>query len=254
MAITKIRGDLQFKSNSVTSENIKDHTITGLDIAAGSLDGAMFVDGSIPTAKIAVVDLAGAGLTYNVGNNKLDVIGGTGGAGATGPTGPTGQAGVNGATGPTGATGLSGADGATGPTGAAGQAGNDGATGATGLDGAAGPTGTPGADGATGPTGASGATGATGDVGPVGLPGPTGPVGPGYYVVFVDQVACGGAYDSFNTEFTIPDVPTAGSMHLFLNGILQRSGAGNDYILNGQLISMGTPPTSGSVLLASYRK
>jgi len=51
MGITKIRGNTQLLSNSITTEKIRGRTINEDDLAFG-LDGAIFLDNSIPPSKI----------------------------------------------------------------------------------------------------------------------------------------------------------------------------------------------------------
>ena len=73
-------------------------------------------------------------------------------------------------------------------------------------------------------------------------------------VVFVDLVTpTSGSVDGINAVFSFPDTPVAGSMHLFLNGVLQRGGAGNDYTISGDTVTFATVPNAGGVILASYR-
>lgn len=71
---------------------------------------------------------------------------------------------------------------------------------------------------------------------------------------FVDKETPSGTINGSNTSFTLANTPTSGSEHLFLNGILQKSGAGNDYTISTNTITFTTAPVSGDVLLCSYRK
>jgi hypothetical protein len=97
--------------------------------AAVLITGAQIKDGTITT-----VDLADSAVTgEKVKNGSLtsqDFASGTLLRGATGATGSQGPAGLNGPTGPTGAQGLAGLIGATGPTGASGPQGPKGDAGA----------------------------------------------------------------------------------------------------------------------------
>ena len=71
---------------------------------------------------------------------------------------------------------------------------------------------------------------------------------------FVDKEIPAGAINGANTAFTLANSPVAGSEHVYLNGILQESGAGNDYTISGANITMLTAPLTGEKLRVSYRK
>jgi len=71
---------------------------------------------------------------------------------------------------------------------------------------------------------------------------------------FATEVIPSGDIDGSNTAFTLPDTPTAGTLRLHLNGMRLRSGAGNDYTLSTNTITMATAPISGDVLIADYMK
>lgn len=63
----------------------------------------------------------------------------------------------------------------------------------------------------------------------------------------------GGAVDSSNIAFTLANTPVAGSEEVYLNGLLQEPGAGNDYTISGLNITYLTAPTTGDRLRVSYR-
>jgi len=63
-----------------------------------------------------------------------------------------------------------------------------------------------------------------------------------------------GTINSSNATFTLANVPVAATEHVFLNGLLQNVGAGNDYTISTDTITFITAPTTGSVLLVSYLK
>jgi hypothetical protein len=71
---------------------------------------------------------------------------------------------------------------------------------------------------------------------------------------FVDKETPSGTIDGVNVTFTLSFSPVAGSDHLYLNGMLQNSGSGNDYTISGTAITFTTAPIAGDVLLCSYRK
>jgi hypothetical protein len=70
---------------------------------------------------------------------------------------------------------------------------------------------------------------------------------------FVDLLEPSGSINGINKDFVLPQTPVTGSLHLYFNGILQKSGIGNDYSISGSTISMTDAPTAGSTLLCSYR-
>lgn len=64
-----------------------------------------------------------------------------------------------------------------------------------------------------------------------------------------------GATDGVNTVYVLDNVPAAGSEHIYLNGILLRPGAGNDYELSGATITLAgyLKPTANDNFVVSYR-
>ncbi len=71
---------------------------------------------------------------------------------------------------------------------------------------------------------------------------------------FVDEETPAGAIDNVNVTYTIAFTPYTGSVHLWLNGILQRTGALNDYTISGTTITFNVAPSTNSTIVASYRK
>jgi hypothetical protein len=71
---------------------------------------------------------------------------------------------------------------------------------------------------------------------------------------FVDKEIPSGSINGSNTAFTLANTPVIGSEHLYLNGVLQESGAGNDYTISGVNITMLVAPLTGEKLRVSYRK
>jgi len=63
-----------------------------------------------------------------------------------------------------------------------------------------------------------------------------------------------GSVNGSNTSYTLANTPTAGTLRLYLNGIRLKSGAGNDYTISTNTITMATAPISGDVLIADYLK
>jgi hypothetical protein len=71
---------------------------------------------------------------------------------------------------------------------------------------------------------------------------------------FVDKETPSGSINGSNTAFTLANTPTTGSEHVYLNGLLQESGGGNDYTISTNTITMLTAPISGDKIRVSYRK
>lgn len=71
---------------------------------------------------------------------------------------------------------------------------------------------------------------------------------------FVFEEIPSGSINGSNTTFQISATPTTGTLRLYLNGQRLRSGAGNDYTLSTNTITMTTAPISGDVLLADFLK
>jgi hypothetical protein len=71
---------------------------------------------------------------------------------------------------------------------------------------------------------------------------------------FVTEETPSGSINGSNVTFTLAVTPTSGTLKLYLNGVRQKSGAGNDYTLSTNTITMTTAPVSGDVLIADYMK
>jgi len=71
---------------------------------------------------------------------------------------------------------------------------------------------------------------------------------------FVDKEAPSGTKNGVNATFTLANTPVSGSDHLYLNGVLQNVGSGNDYTITGSTITMLNIPLSSDTLFISYRK
>lgn len=63
-----------------------------------------------------------------------------------------------------------------------------------------------------------------------------------------------GTKNGSNTAFTLANTPTSGTEMLFVNGILQNAGSGNDYTISGANITMATAPISTDTILCTYWK
>jgi len=63
-----------------------------------------------------------------------------------------------------------------------------------------------------------------------------------------------GVVDGANTSFTLANTPKAGTEDVYVNGILQESGAGNDYTISGAAITMLYTLSAGDKIRVSYFK
>jgi hypothetical protein len=61
-----------------------------------------------------------------------------------------------------------------------------------------------------------------------------------------------GSINGSNTTFTLANTPLSGTEEVFLNGILQDAGAGNDYTISSATITMLSAPLSGDKIRVTY--
>jgi hypothetical protein len=71
---------------------------------------------------------------------------------------------------------------------------------------------------------------------------------------FIIRETPAGTVNGVNTAFTLANTPIANTENLFLNGLLQEPGAGNDYTISGAAITMLNIPATGDRLRANYQK
>jgi hypothetical protein len=71
---------------------------------------------------------------------------------------------------------------------------------------------------------------------------------------FVVRETPSGTINGSNVTFTLANTPVSGTEQIYLNGILQESGAGNDYTISGATITYLTAPATGDRLKATYMK
>lgn len=71
---------------------------------------------------------------------------------------------------------------------------------------------------------------------------------------FVTRETPSGTVNGSTTVFTLANTPTAGTEEVYLNGILQEPGAGNDYTISGATITYLTAPLTGDKIRVNYRK
>lgn len=71
---------------------------------------------------------------------------------------------------------------------------------------------------------------------------------------FVDEEVPSGTQDDSNVTFTLANAPSpTSSLHLYVNGVRQKSGGGNDYTLSGSTITFAVAPSASDNLVADYR-
>jgi len=63
-----------------------------------------------------------------------------------------------------------------------------------------------------------------------------------------------GSINGVNQSYTITNTPQVGTVHLYLNGLYQEEGSGNDYLLSGTDITFVQAPETDDVLIISYLK
>jgi hypothetical protein len=69
---------------------------------------------------------------------------------------------------------------------------------------------------------------------------------------FVTREIPSGSVNGSNAVFTLANVPVSGTEQVFLNGMLQHEGVGNDYTISGDTITFVTAPDSGWKLFVNY--
>jgi hypothetical protein len=63
-----------------------------------------------------------------------------------------------------------------------------------------------------------------------------------------------GAVDGVNFAFLLANTPKAGTVQVFLNGILQTYGGANDYVIAGKTIAFVTVPFAGDTIRVWYQR
>lgn len=71
---------------------------------------------------------------------------------------------------------------------------------------------------------------------------------------FVTKEVPSGSINGSNVTFTLANTPTAGTEHVYLNGVLQESGSGNDYTISGATITYLSAPLTGDKIRVTYMK
>jgi hypothetical protein len=70
--------------------------------------------------------------------------------------------------------------------------------------------------------------------------------------VFKDKEIPSGSINGTNTIFILQNLPVEGSEHLYLNGVLQESGEGNDYAISDSTITFKEAPPTDMKLRCTY--
>lgn len=71
---------------------------------------------------------------------------------------------------------------------------------------------------------------------------------------FIVRETPSGAVNGSNTAFVLANTPIVGSEEVYLNGLQQEPGGGNDYTISGATITYLTAPIAGDKIRVSYRK
>lgn len=69
---------------------------------------------------------------------------------------------------------------------------------------------------------------------------------------FITRETPSGALNGVNTTFTVANTPIVGSEQVFLNGLLQEPGAGNDYTISGSTITYLAAPLTTDRIRVNY--
>lgn len=67
-----------------------------------------------------------------------------------------------------------------------------------------------------------------------------------------NQEVPSGDIDGHNAEFTLVHTPIEGSEMVYANGLMQSSGADNDYQISGGVITFLAPPPLDTHIIATY--
>jgi hypothetical protein len=70
--------------------------------------------------------------------------------------------------------------------------------------------------------------------------------------IFVNKEIPSGSIDGINTIYVLENIPTVGSEHLYLNGLLIEEGSFTDYTISSSIITFSEPLLSGMKLHCTY--
>jgi hypothetical protein len=71
---------------------------------------------------------------------------------------------------------------------------------------------------------------------------------------FITRETPSGSVNGANTTFTLANTPISGTESVFLNGLLQEAGAGNDYTISTNTITYLTAPIANDKIRVNYLK
>jgi hypothetical protein len=71
---------------------------------------------------------------------------------------------------------------------------------------------------------------------------------------FIVRETPGGLVNGANTTYTLANTPISNTEMLYVNGLLQEPGAGNDYVISGATITMQSAPVTGDRMRVNYQK
>jgi hypothetical protein len=75
-----------------------------------------------------------------------------------------------------------------------------------------------------------------------------------YVANVITRESPSGSINGTNADFSLAFTPVLNSEHVYLNGLLQEPGVGNDYSISGGTITFSTAPVSGDRIRVSYLK
>ena len=61
-----------------------------------------------------------------------------------------------------------------------------------------------------------------------------------------------GVVNSINDEFTLANNPVESTVSVYLNGLIQVPGTGEEYTISGKIITFAKPPHTNSQILVNY--
>ena len=73
-----------------------------------------------------------------------------------------------------------------------------------------------------------------------------------YREAFIVRESPTGVIDGSNTVFVLAAEPNMNKESVFLNGLLQEPGIGNDYTISGDTITFAVAPVAGDRIRVSY--
>jgi hypothetical protein len=74
------------------------------------------------------------------------------------------------------------------------------------------------------------------------------------YASFIFGETPSGSVNGTNAAFTLANTPQSGTVRVYLNGMRQNAGVGNDYTISSGTVTFLTAPSTGDVILVDYSK